>query len=169
MTTSFSIDAFQKVEPYLAPFYTLQYPITTPNATDSFHSSPYYVAGKLDICMVISMIAGMAILRDVLRLGFFEPFARWKLYRDRRKKRAKSSGTSSPTKTEKFRNLTTNNGIVSSSPTIKEVRLIERSVMRFAEQGWSMIYYPLQCGFGIVSSLLDNITDVATNVTNFFF
>ncbi|KAF9534876.1 TLC domain-containing protein [Crepidotus variabilis] len=149
MTTSPSTDSFQKWGDYLAPFYTLQYPIATPDHTDSFHDSQYYVVGKLDICIVISMIAVMAILRDAFRLGFFEPLARWKLYRDLRKKRARRSGTSSPTKNEKSKGFPNGNGIVSSSPTIKEVRIIDRSVMRFAEQGWSMIYYPLQFAFGL--------------------
>jgi len=138
-----------------APFYTLQYPTQTPDHPDSFPDSQYYNVGKLDICMLISIIAVMAILRDALRLGFFEPLARWKLYRDLRKKRSKGPVASALNSNghKKSLNGYSNghaNGHTSPSPTAKEIRLIERSVMRFAEQGWPVVYYPLQWAFGLV-------------------
>lgn len=142
-----------------APFYTLQYPTQTPDHPDSFPDSQYYNVGKLDICMLISIIAVMAILRDAFRLGFFEPLARWKLYRDLRKKRSKGAVASASNANGHKKSLNgyanghTNghaNGHTSPSPTTKEIRLIERSVMRFAEQGWPVVYYPLQWAFGLV-------------------
>lgn len=145
---------------YLVPFYVLQYPVTTPAHPDSFPDSTYYHAGKLDICMVISMIALMAILRDAFRLGFFEPFARWTLYRAIQQKRENVAQIGGRTKS--VNGIANGNGYnnghsnghtstsSSSTPTRKEIRLIERSVMRFAEQGWSVVYYPLQWAFGMV-------------------
>jgi acyl-CoA-dependent ceramide synthase len=122
--------------------------------------------------MVISMIAVMAILRDAFRLGFFEPLARWKLYRDLRRKREKAVKANGHAKS--VNGVANGNGHAnghsnghsnghanghtnghastptSSNPTRKEIRLLERSVMRFAEQGWNVIYYPLQWVFGMV-------------------
>ena len=142
---------------YLSSFYALQYPATKPAHPDSFPDSRYYHVGILDICMIISMIAVMAILRDALRLGFFEPLARWKLYRDLRRKREKVLATNGNAKPgnghAKLVNGNANghtNGHMSSNPTKKQIRLIERSVIRFAEQGWSVFYYPLQWAFGVV-------------------
>lgn len=159
------MDTYQKLLPYLSPFYTLQYPTTTPEHPDSFPDSWYYHAGKLDICIVISMMAVMAILRDAFRLGFFEPLARCKLYRDLRRKREKVMVASKANGHGKSLNGNGHNGNGHAnghangcaSPTTKEIRLIERSVMRFAEQGWSVIYYPLQWAFGLVCSIYSRI------------
>ncbi|EDR12841.1 uncharacterized protein LACBIDRAFT_246558 [Laccaria bicolor S238N-H82] len=103
----------QWLSPYVAPFFALQYPTQTPAHPDSFPESGYYNAGKADICLVITCIAVMAVLRDALRLGVFEPFARWKLSRDLDRKRH------------------------------------QPSVLRFAEQGWSVVYYTIQWSFGL--------------------
>ncbi|KAJ7117665.1 TLC domain-containing protein [Mycena epipterygia] len=97
----------QDLSPYLTPFLVLSHPTDTPAEPDSFPASAYYNTGPKDVCLLITCIAVMAILRDVLRLGVFEPFARWKLARDM------------------------------------------ASVIRFAEQGWSAAYYPLQWAFGL--------------------
>ena len=151
----------------------------------------------------------MAILRDALRLGFFEPLARWKLYRDLRRKREARLATS------KFANGFANgngnanghanghtnghtnghanghanghgngngnghangyaNGHSSTStswtPTRRETRLIERSVMRFAEQGWNVVYYPLQWAFGMVRFCIPHpCPNLSTNSYSFFF
>lgn len=106
------------------------------------------------------MIAVMAILRDAFRLGFFEPLARCKLYRDLRRKREKVTVASNGHEKSLNGNGHANghaNGCAIPSPTTKEIRLIERSVMRFAEQGWSVIYYPLQWAFGLVCSIYSSI------------
>ncbi|KAF9482436.1 LAG1-domain-containing protein [Pholiota conissans] len=157
----------------LVSFYTLQYPTTSPAFPDSFHHSTYYNVGPLDICMVISLIAVMAILRDALRLGFFEPLARWKLHRDLawklklRTKAAHQNGTNVASNgvTNGNGHIANGNGAPSgksngvanghakvsavSGPSTKELRQLNRSVLRFAEQGWSVVYYTIQWGFGL--------------------
>jgi acyl-CoA-dependent ceramide synthase len=141
---------------YLAPFFSLQYPTATPAHPDSFPHSPYYNAGKLDICILISCVAVMAILRDALRLGIFEPLARWKLLRDLRlKRKAASKKANGSANGHAIANGNGNgysnghgNGAVLG--TRKELRQVNRSVLRFAEQGWSVVYYSLQWSFGIV-------------------
>lgn len=155
------MDTYQKLLPYFSPFYNLQYPTTTPERPDSFPDSRYYNTGRLDMCLVISMMAVMAILRDAFRLGFFEPLARYKLYRDLKRKREKVMMASKAIEHKKSLNGNGHvNGCV-TPPTTKEIRLIERSVMRFAEQGWSVIYYPLQWAFGIVRSVLFPFLQIA--------
>lgn len=133
----------------LSPFVALQHPTDTPNPTDSFPHSAYYNAGKLDICIVISLIAVMAILRDGFRLCIFEPFARWKLTRDlnRRVKNSRISNGNG--------HIAIGNGHVSPNRmgktqyTRKEMQNLNRSVLRFAEQGWSVVYYSLQWCYGL--------------------
>lgn len=155
---------------YLVPFYILQYPTASPAHPDSFHDSAYYNVGPLDICIVISCIAAMAILRDALRLGFFEPLARWKLHKDlasKLKQRTKATnleelnGASNGNGHLANGNGTANgkpNGVTNghakisavSGPSTKELRQLNRKVLRFAEQGWSVVYYTIQWGFGLV-------------------
>ncbi|KAG6817444.1 hypothetical protein H0H87_008612 [Tephrocybe sp. NHM501043] len=141
------------LHPYVAPFLSLSYPTVTPQNPDSFPDSAYFNTGPLDICLVISCIAVMAILRDAFRLFVFEPFARWKLTRDLYKRKklevAASNGLSNG-------HVTTNgkangNGCVTHvpPPTKKELQKVHRSVLRFAEQGWSVVYYTLQWSFGL--------------------
>lgn len=162
-----SLFSTQWFRPYVLPFLFLQYPTETPKHTDSFHDSPYYSTGVLDVCLMITLIAIMAILRDIFRLWVFEPFARWKLLRDLKYERkqefmltAKTNGHANG-KANGYRNGSVNgNGVTKSQTpfngnlplalTPKQERILRRSIMRFAEQGWSAIYYPLQWGFGLV-------------------
>ncbi|PPR05641.1 hypothetical protein CVT24_002867 [Panaeolus cyanescens] len=173
------LDALGPLKPYITPFFTLQYPVEAPLHPDSFTDSSYYNAGKLDFCLVITMIAVMAVLRDGFRLMVFEPFARWKLLRDLDKKRRRAVQEKEKKKSANGHangsalgngkangNGVANgngnghaysnghaNGSSSSSPlpppSKKELRQIHRSVLRFAEQGWSVVYYPLQWAFGL--------------------
>jgi very-long-chain ceramide synthase len=105
----------------------------------------------------------MAILRDALRLGVFEPFARRKLMRDLRRRLATAS-----TKSKAYANghapngnghhkangnsNGSVNGFASPKPTTKQIKKVERSVMRFAEQGWSVVYYTFSWSYGLVSA-----------------
>ncbi|KAH9482972.1 Sphingosine N-acyltransferase lag1 [Psilocybe cubensis] len=107
----------------------------------------------------------MAILRDAFRLLIFEPFARWKLFRDLRRRRqaqaleekkfngstngqAKSNGHIHATNGNGHPNGSVNgNGV--TGPTPKELRQLNHKVLRFAEQGWSVVYYTLQWSFGL--------------------
>ncbi|CAK5275574.1 unnamed protein product [Mycena citricolor] len=124
---------------YLAPFLTLSYRVDTPENVDSFPDATYYHSGQLDICFIISCIAVMAVLRDALRLGVFEPFARWKLTRDLDLKRAASKRKANGS----------GNGHVNGTHSKKELQHLHRSVLRFGEQGWSVAYYPVVWGYGL--------------------
>ncbi|KAF8974303.1 TLC domain-containing protein [Flammula alnicola] len=160
------MDKIRALSPYLTPFYTLAYPTSTPEHPDSFHDSPYYNVGRLDFCIVISCIAAMAILRDALRLGFFEPLARWKLHRDLALKHKRTAGSGNGINgkangaanghVENTNGRAVNgngnghaNGKVAPSVSAKELRQLNRKVLRFAEQGWSVVYYTIQWSFGL--------------------
>lgn len=141
---------------YLIPFFSLSYPTDTPKEPDSFPNSAYYNTGRQDLCLIITCIAVMAILRDALRLGVFEPFARWKLMRDlNRRKREKLQNGRANGKANGHSNghsIANGNGSghVASVSTPRELHKMHRSVLRFAEQGWSVVYYTLQWSFGLV-------------------
>lgn len=141
---------------YLVPFFSLSYPTDTPKEADSFPNSAYYNTGRQDLCFIITCIAVMAILRDALRLGVFEPFARWKLTRDlNQRKREKLQNGHANGKVNGHSNGHANgngnrNGYVANVSTPRELRQMHRSVLRFAEQGWSVVYYTLQWSFGLV-------------------
>ena len=148
------------VPQYLSPFFSLSYRTDPPPKTDSFHDSPYFGTGWLDICTIVGLIAAMAILRDLARIYVFETFARWKLSKDLRAKKlaaSKNRGSSSPPLAAKpVSNGVTNghrvNGDVPEITfTAAEKRKLHRSVLRFAEQGWALLCYSFQCGFGFVS------------------
>jgi very-long-chain ceramide synthase len=126
---------------FLGPFISLSYPTDTPANLDSFYNSPYYNTGPLDGCFIITCIAVMAILRDGIRLGILEPFARWKLSRDLQRKGEAQS--------HKILNGHPNGFVLQISK--REARCMHRSVLRFAEQGWSALYYSVQWTFGFVS------------------
>ncbi|KAF8639452.1 hypothetical protein AX16_010307 [Volvariella volvacea WC 439] len=150
-----SVFTTQWLHPYLVPFFSLSHPTEPPQKSDSFPDSAYYNVGPLDVCLVITCIAVMAILRDFFRLAIFEPFARWKLTRDleiaARKKALKASS--------KTNGKSSGNGVLNGNHeansvsalvlTPKQQHQLHRSVLRFAEQGWSAIYYPLQWTFGL--------------------
>ena len=148
-----------RVSQYVIPFFSLSYPTSTPLKTDSFHDSQYYGTGWLDACTIVGLIAAMAVLRDLARLNVFEPFARWKLSKDlRAKKLAASKNRSSSSPSQKAKPIS--NGVVNGHQangdtpevtfTAVEKRRMHRSVLRFAEQGWALLCYTFQCGFGFV-------------------
>lgn len=137
----------------LVPFFTLSYPTAPPANPDSFPNSNYYGAGLLDACILVSAIAVMAILRDVTRLWVWEPFARWILTRDlrssKRKKLALANGNG--ISNGKANGAVNGNGHAAEYLiTPAEKRKMNRSIMRFAEQGWSVIYYTFSWGYGVV-------------------
>ncbi|KAJ7179942.1 TLC domain-containing protein [Mycena crocata] len=140
--------AEDSLSPYVAPFFFLSYRTDTPTNADSFPDSAYYNTGAKDVCLMITCIAVMAILRDVLRLCVFEPFARWKLGRDMefsRFKRLNGNGKANG----KANGNGTANGHSEAAMVKKELRHMNRSIIRFAEQGWSVVYYPVQLAFGV--------------------
>ena len=147
------------VPPYILPFFSLSYPTGPPQKTDSFHDSQHYETGWLDVCTIVGLIAAMAVLRDLARLWVFEPFARWKLSKDLRAKKlaaSKNRGSLSPSPKVKLVSNGMTNGHQANGDaheitfTAMEKRRMHRSVLRFAEQGWALLCYSFQCGFGLV-------------------
>lgn len=132
---------------YLVPFLSLSSPTDAPANPDSFPNSLFYKTDPKDFCLVITFIAVMAILRDALRLGVFEPFVKWKLSRDLRLRRKQQA-----VKTNGNTGVVSNGNGHSTAFTKAERRKMKHSVFRFAEQGWPIVYYPLQWGFGLVNS-----------------
>jgi acyl-CoA-dependent ceramide synthase len=132
---------------HLAPFFSLSYPVDTPAVVDSFPDSAYYNIGPADACLVVTLIAVFAILRDILRLHVFEPFASWVLTKELEQKKQRASNAK-----------VNGNGIQNGNGHVPDVaqsarttqRKLQHSVLRFAEQGWSAVYYPLQFAFGVV-------------------
>lgn len=152
----------------LVPFFTLSYPTNPPTEPDSFPTSSYFSTGLLDGCLMVTCIAVMALLRDATRLVIMEPYARWHLTRKvarehERKARhngasngaancnGKSNGTGQANGNGHTLQLEDRSN--SSRSARKEARLIQRSVLRFAEQGWSVIYYTIQWSYGLVCLL----------------
>ncbi|KAF8591576.1 longevity assurance proteins LAG1/LAC1 [Ramaria rubella] len=149
----------------LVPFFTLSYPIARPNNPDSYPGSNYYETGRLDGCFVLTWILVLGILRECLRLGFLEPFGRQYLYRkdmvdkgavDTALKTANGlvngivtspksavNGDSSHATTSTSPPLISSKNVVNQRPKgmSKAVWKRERSVVRFAEQGWQFAYY----------------------------
>lgn len=145
-------------------FTSISHQVPRPAQPDSFPDSTYHDIGWLDVFLIISLIALMAILRDATRLLILEPFAHWKLTRDCEARHAKHSNGSASLADLKIipangkSNGTSHNGTIAEKPgasrlpgSPSERRRIRRSVIRFAEQGWMFIYYLAEFLFGIVS------------------
>lgn len=136
---------------FLIPFVTLSYPVDRPAAPDSFPDSEYYAVGPLDFWYIVSIIAVFAILRDAFRLGVFEPFAKWYLMRqlkaDKEKGRMHANGNG---KANGATNGHAQHDLTTVKITKREQKQVRRSVIRFAEQGWPIVYYTLQWGYGLV-------------------
>ena len=165
----------------------LQHPVSTPPNPDAFPDKQYYSTGLSDLITVVVAIAIMALLRDVLRIWVFEPFAHWKLTRDlhARKHAAKAlangaanghanghangyanghanghtnghSNGHSNGHTNGHSNGYANghtNGSLPIKLTKKDRALVHRSVLRFAEQGWSVVYSTFSWNYGYVRPL----------------
>ena len=152
----------------LVPFFTLSYPTAPPAEPDSFHDSRYYTTGVLDACVIVSCVAVMVVLRDIARIYLMEPFAEWKLTRDwERSQRAKIKvpkgsfdGSLVPSASDK------NGGDATLAMSKGESRAIRRSVVRFAEQGWSFICYTINFSLGIVSNIVNGVK-ASTRLTCF--
>ncbi|KAH9071606.1 longevity assurance proteins LAG1/LAC1 [Lactarius deliciosus] len=153
---------------FLVPFVTLSYSVDPPLNPDSFPDSSYYDIGYRDVCLIVTLIAIMAVLRDAARIFVLEPFAHWKLTRDwRRRRQALKSGSSTPDPKPSSNNTVgcdddskVNEPVAINSSAEKLVavrppenspsaRRIRHSVTRFAEQGWQVIYYTTQWSLGM--------------------
>ena len=148
MSLSFGFPS--RLAAFLLPFYTLSYPTDRPPSTDSFHNSNYFTTGPLDVCIVVTCIATMAVLRDAFRLLLLEPFARWKLSKNAARRHARQAS-------EKANGESNGYALYTNGHTPEKLkadrRRLHRRVLRFAEQGWSMIYYTIQWSFGLVCGL----------------
>jgi acyl-CoA-dependent ceramide synthase len=134
---------------FLVPFISLSYQAATPVDPDSFPKSAYYTTGPLDFYLIIGFIALMAVLRDVTRLGLMEPFAKWKLARDLDYSRTLQVDGKAPALAANGNGHAVHaNGHTRLSQ--KVARKLHRKVLRFAEQGWSVIYYSLTWCYGLV-------------------
>ena len=158
---------------FLVPFVTLSYPVDRPLNPDSFPDSSYYDIGYLDVCLIVTFIAIMAILRDAARILLLEPFASWKLTRDWRRRRALKSGSTTPDlKASNGPGIKPNgktNGPVTTIDSAEklmadrpaehspEARRIRHAVIRFAEQGWQVVYYLFQWSLGMVCIFLSSL------------
>lgn len=146
---------------FLVPFFSLSYPSEPPDHPDSFTEANYYSTGLLDGWLIITCIAVMAILRDVLRIFVMEPFAHWYLTRKYASEPPKEIGNGSTEPLLNGNGHTTQTSQSEKNDAARkkkrDERLIRRSVLRFAEQGWSVIYYTIQWGFGVVSITLNTL------------
>lgn len=152
----------ERMPSLLAPFFTLSYPVATPNDPDCFPDATFYDIGYADICFVVSLIALLAVLRDGTRLLVLEPFAKWKLTRDwaRRTENPKpyANGKSNghATSTNGSEKSLEQNGVgerLQLRMDSPEGRHIHRSTVRFAEQGWLTVYYCFSWSMGLVRDL----------------
>ena len=136
-------------------FFQLSYPVPTPPNPDSFPNSNYYTTGPLDACFIISTLALLAIAREIVRLHIMTPFANKVLF-------GHSAGWKSPSKRSKLNanghpnsNGLVSNGNGTSHYAVRKIsaknRVRERNVIRFAEQGWPIVYYTIWWCFGLVS------------------
>jgi TRAM1-like protein len=158
----------KRLPSFLVPFITLSYPVNPPLKPDSFPHSAYYEIGYRDVCVIVTLIAIMAIVRDAARVLLLEPFANWKLTRDWRRRQASKSGSSTPdmrasvndplnvNASGKVNGPVTTIGsaekLVADRPPDKsrDAHRIRHAVLRFAEQGWQALYYLIQWSLGIV-------------------
>ncbi|KAI0796838.1 longevity assurance proteins LAG1/LAC1 [Abortiporus biennis] len=161
---------------FVVPFFTLSYPVPAPAEPDSFPNSNYYRTGILDGCFIITCIAVMAVLRDFTRLAIMEPFAKWWLTSRLRRQHAAeahlangnghsngaangyANGVANGKANGSAKHISNGaangsaNGHAMTLPksiSKREAAHIHRHVIRFAEQGWSVIYYTYQFLFGI--------------------
>ncbi|KAI0772062.1 longevity assurance proteins LAG1/LAC1 [Trametes elegans] len=135
----------------LIPFFTLSYPVAPPAEPDSFPDSNYYSTGALDACLIVTAIAIMAVLRDATRLFIMEPFARWKLGRDLRLEKQKAAARANGNAKANGHANGNGHAVQANGHAVskQEAKKMHRSVIRFAEQGWSVVYYLAQWCFGL--------------------
>lgn len=160
----------KRLPSFLLPFVSLSYPVASPPNPDSFPNSAYYDIGYLDVCLIVTIIAIMAILRDAARILLLEPFANWKLTRDWRRRQALKSGSVTPDSKASSVVAINCNGKSQGPVTVvgsadksradrpaertREAGRIRHAVIRFAEQGWQAIYYLCQWSLGVVRLFL---------------
>jgi acyl-CoA-dependent ceramide synthase len=154
----------------LQPFIGLSYPVPTPKDTDSYFDATYYNKGPKDLLFVATWVVLLAVCREVLMRFFLMPVARWRLESLAAAKHGarlarKSNGhaisekLAAPTKTtptlvrqrrpspSKF---TKPVKTWTETKKSRDAKLRERNIVRFGEQGWSLVYYSVFWALGMV-------------------
>lgn len=146
--------SWQDLQPFLRAFVQLSYPVERPKNPDSFPSWNYYGIGPLDVCFIISTMAVFAVLREIVRLHIMTPFANKILFGNSRGYQVNTlrANGSAPKQNG------TSNGAANGHHNVHKIsarnRVRERNVIRFAEQGWALVYYTIWWSFGLVCELL---------------
>lgn len=157
------------IPPALESFIGLSYPVPIPADADSYFDATYYNKGPKDLLFIATWVVLLAFFREVLMRLFFMPIARWRLEslaaakRGARLTRTKPKGNtvgeklvSTPPKPTPVRQRQAPNAnsrpVKSWTETKKsrDAKLLERNVVRFAEQGWSLVYYSVFWALGMV-------------------
>lgn len=148
----------------LIPFFTLSYPVEPPQNPDSYPNSHYYGTGRLDACFVLTWIVVLGILRECLRLGILEPFARQYLYRKDMAELSKKGARNGSTNGHAASNGDFHPALPPPKPVVSSTKNVvkrrpkgmdkttwrrERSTLRFAEQGWQLTYYLVYSPLGL--------------------
>ncbi|KAG8816058.1 sphingosine N-acyltransferase lag1 [Serendipita sp. 399] len=138
----------------IRPFLQLSYPTAPPANPDSFPNANYYDIGLLDGCFIISTMAVFAVLREIVRLHIMTPFANKYLfgningyqYRSTKSRKANGNANGGHTHANGHAN---GNGHYAARRISARNRVRERNVIRFAEQGWALVYYTIWWCFGV--------------------
>lgn len=120
---------------FLHPFLHLSYPVTPPPLASSTTSSPQlFVKGPLDGAYVLSSFLCFVVLREVFMRLVFAPIARkWVV---------DAGGGGGAPKAKGAKEVVLGE---------REMRVRRKAATRFAEQGWSFLYYVVYWSFGLVS------------------
>jgi hypothetical protein len=155
--------------PLFNHFISLSYPTNPPKNLDSFPNANYYGTGPLDACFVVAWVAVLAVLREFFRLVVLEPFARWWLGRLAEKEKRRGAETPKKVAANPIPTQLEKEGVRSRRKEQVKLEKItrkrkpgmtkeewrrERSVLRFAEQGWAFLYYTVYWSLGLVSPVM---------------
>lgn len=140
----------------IRPFVQLSYPVPRPPNPDSFQNWNYYDIGPLDVFFIVSAMAVFAVGREIVRLHIMTPFANKYLFGStkgwqRYKKRSKVNGNHSSNGISNGNGVANGNGHYALRKISAKNRVRERNVIRFAEQGWALVYPIIWWSFGLVS------------------
>lgn len=158
--------ALAPVAARLRPFFTLSYPVATPSNPDAFPDSQFYGIGPLDGLFILGWSIVLALLREGT-MKIFRPIARRRLLALASRSAAGKEGAGRPANGlhEKVngngngngqpRALGSSNGNGPSKERAQrrcaqQAAARERKAIRFAEQGWCLVYYCVFWVFGMV-------------------
>lgn len=118
--------------------------MTSPLAHPSYHTTnDRYLKGPSDIPFILTSLICFIVLREVLMRYLLAPIAhRWVVHRDL------PPGLGPDCK------IPTNHSVRLRKAGEREMRTRRKEAVRFAEQGWSVLYYLVYWSFGLVSPSL---------------